>query len=533
MTRLRDFGTLFDVLEERGSHTVVHLSRPFDIAPDGGNTYDIPALAGLVRDAAGWLAGAGARPGDRVAIVKENHWDYALLACAAARIGAVPAVLGNHLPAQTLTVLLRRLDAALLVTTRRTLDAVRNGGGDLTALARRTLCVDGPAPGTLSLDDVRGCKPPPPARRGDHDPLAIMHTSGTTGIPKLVVHSTFTMIHRIVGFETQRWPIPAYLRSDSVACASWFCHGRSTYGWTASVFWMQPREVLILADADPLVAEPFLRAHPPTTLEALPATLVRWLPLCAGSDNVFRNVRLYITTWDAIHPPAARSFLAASGRRLPLMLQVWGQTEAGPFTIRLLTRRALAKSGDRHPTTRNLGRPVPFRTRLRVVDPDNCRPVSAGHPGLVMARTKALGLGYIGEDERWAARVAGGWFSTGDIGVRTRAGSLRLLDREVDRIPGMSCVEIEDVLDDRLPDVLECVVLGSPGRLPLPVVVTADGSLDKSAWQAAVGDMPALDEPAALTWEQVPRTGTGKVRRTQLRELVGYGTATFGSGRWA
>lgn len=533
MKRMRDFGTLFDVLAERRSHTLVRLSRPFDTAPDGGVSYDIPQLADLVRDAAGWLAAVGTRPGDRVAIVKENHWDYALLAIASARIGAVPAVLGNHLPPETLEILLRRLGAAVLVTTGRTLNAARNGGSDLAALAGRTLCLDGPAPGALCLDDVRGSEPPPPHRRGDHEPLAVMHTSGTTGIPKLVVHSNYTMIRRIVGFETRRWPVPAYWHGDSVACASWFCHGRSTFGWTASVLWSQPREVLIVADDDPLLAEPFLRNHPPTTLEALPATFVRWLSLTAGADNVFRNIRLYVTTWDAVHPPAARAFLAASRRRHPLMLQVWGQSEAGPFTFRLLTRRALAKTGERHPTTRNLGRPVPIRTGLRVVDLETFSPVARGKPGLVMARTKARGLGYVGEEERWAARLDGAWFNTGDVGIRTRTGSLLLLDREVDVVPGMSCVEIEDVLDDRLPEVLECVVLGTPGRLPLPVLITGDGTLDKAAWQVAVRDLPPLGEPAVLTWDQVPRTGTGKVRRMELRELVGYGTDTFGSGRWA
>ena len=41
-----------------------------------------------------------------------------------------------------------------------------------------------------------------------------------------------------------------------------------------------------------------------------------------------------------------------------------------------------------------------------------------------------------------------------------------------------------------------------------------------------------LEEPVVLTWDQVPRTGTGKVRRMELRELVGYPTETFGTGRW-
>lgn len=167
-----------------------------------------------------------------------------------------------------------------------------------------------------------------------------------------------------------------------------------------------------------------------------------------------------------------------------------------------------------------------------MVDPETFRPVPAGQPGVVMALTKARCLGYVGEQERWEAKARGLWFNTGDIGIRTRTGNLLFLDREVDVIPGMSCVELEDVIDDRLPDVLECVVLARRGRPPLPVVVTSDGRLDSAAWQAATRDLPPLDEPVTMTWGQVPRTVTGKVRRLELRERLLNGADIYGSGRW-
>ena len=72
-----------------------------DIAPDAGTDHDVPALAELVRVASGWWWEAGARPGSRVAILKDDHWDIDLLACAAVRAGAVPAKLSGRLPAET------------------------------------------------------------------------------------------------------------------------------------------------------------------------------------------------------------------------------------------------------------------------------------------------------------------------------------------------------------------------------------------------------------------------------------------------
>ncbi len=175
---------------------------------------------------------------------------------------------------------------------------------------------------------------------------------------------------------------------------------------------------------------------------------------------------------------------------------------------------------------------MPVKTRLRVVDPDSFRPLPRGQAGLVLAKTAACALGYIGEEDRWSAKRLGTWWNTGDIGARNRDGSIELLDREVDRTPQLSCLRTEDALQARLPGALECVVLAEPGRDPLPVVVTADGLLEQASWKEAVRDLPPLREPLTLTWDQVPRTGTGKVRRRELLHRLTGRTDTYGSGRW-
>jgi acyl-coenzyme A synthetase/AMP-(fatty) acid ligase len=151
---------------------------------------------------------------------------------------------------------------------------------------------------------------------------------------------------------------------------------------------------------------------------------------------------------------------------------------------------------------------------------------------MVVAWTRGHCVDYVDEHERWDNKVDGWWFNTGDLGIKTRSGKILLLDREVDVIPEMSCLEIEDVVDERLPEVLECVILGTPGLCPLPVVVTRDGRLDQQAWNTAVRDLPSLAEPVVRTWDEIPRTATGKVRRLALRaQLEGVG-APYGTGQW-
>ncbi|WP_343243367.1 AMP-binding protein [Streptomyces sp. SID8499] len=524
-----DMGVLFDECAAHATGTAVHLDRPFDIAPQAGTDWTVPQLALLVRETAGQLAAAGVRRGDRVAIVKDNHWDYDLLACAAVRLGAVPAQLSAGLTGDALATLLTRLSPALLVTSAHILERARGEGPDPAALATATLVLDEDVPGTLGPDDVRGHTPPAPIRRADDEPLVINHTSGTTGVPKLVTHSTRTIIRKLARFECVRYPRIGVRRDDTLLNASSFAHGR-TFCWTASTLCLAPAHLVVVTTQDPDLADPVLRAHPPTVVEALPASYVRFRPLTERLDNPFRDVRLFVSTYDAMHPPTIRAYLAASRRRSPLWMQGWGQTETGPLTFRFHRRGPGGTLPG--PGTRNLGRPIPVKTRLRVVDPDTFRPLPRGRAGLVLARTHARALEYVGEEDRWSAKQHGGWWNTGDIGVRNRDGSVELLDREVDHSPRLSCLHAEDLLEQRLPQALECIVLTGAGGAPLPVVVTADGRLDLTDWRAAVRGLPPLADPVALRWEQVPRTGTGKVRRTPLlRQLTGT-AGTSGTGRW-
>lgn len=523
--------TIFDDAVASGAKTVVHLDRPLDIAPDGPLAYGVAELAAIVGDAAAALKAAGAGPGDHVAIVKHNHWDSDLLAFAAVRIGAVPAKIRADLSPDAIAVLLGRLRPAVTVTTTATLAAATAAGIDLVALSRRTLAIDGAAPGAVALDDLRGEPVPSPVDRSDDEPLIICPTSGTTGVPKLAVHTVGTIIRALAQFEAQKLPFFGCQPEDVVATASAFSHGR-TFCWSTVAMTMAPREIVIISDHDPARAEPLLRAHRPTIMEGIPATFVRWTPMATAAGNPFEDVHLYVSTYDAIHPPAVRAFLTASRRKRVVFMHGWGETETGPLTFRFFTRKALEARGGLHPTTRDQGMPTPIKTRLKVVDPQTFEKLPRGRPGVLMTRTKALCHGYVGEQERFDEKLSGGWFNTGDVGIITRKGNVIFVDREVDEIPGLSCVEVEDVIDDRLDEVLECIVLGTPGQLPVPVVVTAAGALDEAAWAAATKDLPKLAAPVVRTWDEIPRTGTGKVRRLALRALLEEVAATHGSGRW-
>jgi hypothetical protein len=97
-----------------------------------------------------------------------------------------------------------------------------------------------------------------------------------------------------------------------------------------------------------------------------------------------------------------------------------------------------------------------------------------------------------------------------------------VLDRVADRIEGVdSCLEIEDVLMDRIPGAEEVVVVPDGHGRPVPVVCMRDGApLDPEAWKAASAGLEGLSEPFVVTAGQLRRTATVKPRRYLLTEMI-------------
>ncbi len=511
-----------------------HLDRPFDIAPDGGITYSARDLANLVRTTSAALYAAGLRPGNRLAIIKENHFDVVLLAAAAARIGALPAMISSTIEPESLRKMMDRLKPSVLVAAPAVLLAAAEVGCDLTEPGVVVIATGrGPQiTGSSTFEDFRGAEIPPASPRPSHEPMISTHTSGTTGVPKLVVHSADTLLGVLGKLETLRIPFLSTRRDDVIASSIAFVHGRAIT-WAMAQLVLPPAKVVIISDSSPHNAIASLSLNPPTTLEACPNIFQRWEGLTATHPHLFAGVRAYINTFDAIHPSTVRKFQEASRRRAVVWGQVWGQSEVGPVSMGIYTRGMIRRAcGGNRAVTNTVGWPIPLVTRVRVFDPQIRRPVRRGKAGLVTVKTKGRCLAYIGEDDRYTEKVWDGWWNTGDIGLQSRLGRIRIIDREVDIIPGMSGIELESLLLERLDSATEVIVLGVPGRDPLPVISTADGALGQEAWKKATEHLPPLSDPVLIDWEDFPRTGTWKVRRYTLRERLLSTTDTFGTGRW-
>lgn len=532
-TRPAAIATILDSAAERHPDRPVLNDRPPDVDPTRSPAMTYASWAAFVHEASGWLKAAGVEPWDRVAIMKGNHSDIIVLSCAAARIGAIPAHLAWTHPPQVAQTLLSRLDRPVLVTDRARLESCALDDDMLSALTKRTIVVDGdpedanggPA---VALASLRGAGVPAARPRRDDEPMVITHTSGTTGVPKLVAHSANT-IGAISRFEARGLPVVSLHGYDRVAFCDPYFHVRLVTG-LVGVAKVCPKLVL-MSDPEPSAAREMLVRHRPTIVETVPNAFLHWEPLVEDAAEPFRDVRLFFNTYDAIHARTVRRFLEASRRRFPVWIQAWGQSESGPVTMGIYTRRSVRR-GRRVPITQEVGWPVSLGTRVRAVHPETLKPLPRGAEGIIEVRRDPC-LDYVGERERYLSKRRDGWWNMGDMGRVRRSGGVRLVDREVDRIPGASGIELEDVLLDRLPQLTEAIVLPVDGGLPVPVVSTSRGEpLDEAAWEDATADLPPLAEPVTIPWDEFPRTATWKVQRPKLRDRVVPGTEAVGSGRW-
>lgn len=509
------------------------VDRASDVDPDGPLERTYAEWAALVDELAGALYAMGVREWDRVAVVKRNHPDICLLASAAARIGAVPALISdNHTP-DTTAVLLERLERPYLVTDQEALESMGITSGTVARLTERTACVDGVPDGRPDLLDfaaLRGAPVPARRLRAYDEPMVITHTSGTTGIPKLVLHSAGSL-YSLGLVEAERWPVFGLRADDTVAFCQPYSHQRVVTG-LLPLTTVGPKLLMLSDPRDPGLRALLVR-HAPTLVETLPNAFLAWEDLARDPARPFRRVRVFVNSFDAIHTRTIRTFLAATDRRFPVWVQSWSQTEAGAVAIRPYTRRSVRRRGHRPPPTQVLGWPVPGFGRLRAVDPATGRTLPPGEVGLIQFAAPGRCLTYVGERDRHDRKREGDWWSLGDMAVLNRWGVVRLIDREVDRIPGASALEIEDVLLDRLPDTTEVVVLSVRGGLPQPVYSTRDDvPVAPERWRNATAGLPELAEPMHIRWDEFPRTATWKVRRTLLREGLLAGTSGFGLSRW-
>ena len=503
-------GRMLERAAARHPTNTVVLDHDLDIAPEIGRRVSVPRLADLVDDFASRLWAAGVRPGERVVVHKSDGFDITLLALAAARIGAVPVLLSPQLAGDTVYALVRRAERPHLVTDGDTLAAVP---AEVFDDAATVLLTSGGHAGAVELRGLAGTPRVAPVDNPPDHPTLITHTSGTTGVPKLAVHTGRTLQARYrPQYAVTRPLLP---RRETIAIHVSFVHSRLFTALAIALY--RGFRIVVMADSDTeRVADLFAQVRP-GVLEAHPNSFMAWEDLADDPRGPLANVTLFSSTFDAIHPRTVHRLLHASRRRLVLWGQLYGQSEIGPSVVRGYSRRRSPRADGRC-----VGMPFPGMTGVRVVSRDG-RPPSKDNPGYVEIRSDGRVITYLGEQDRFDAQLTDGWWRMGDVGYRTRWGCLHLLDREVDVIDGFgSTLATEDALFTRLPELAEVIIIPGVDGRAVPVVCTKnDVPLDRAGWRRATTGLPPMADPVHLRHDELPQTATAKVRRLELARWLG------------
>lgn len=453
------------------------------------------------------LWAAGVRHRATVAIVKANHFDIQALACAATRIGAVPALLSVKMEPDELLTCLGRLQLPTLLVDAAGIARLAAYAEALPALTDRTFALHAPGASWAPVLDAES--PHTAVGCSTDGPVIITHSSGTTAVPKLVAQSADSLYgHAMPQIMVARG---LDVNGLSAKCLS-FVHARVSSGLVAHLTVGVPFLAMVSPELDDVERQ--LVEHRPQSLETHPNLFLRWEPLAERASRPFGSIERYITGFDAVHPRTVRALLTGSDQPDPVCFQAYGQTETGPVTM-LAVRRADLDRLD-GAGSRDVGKPFAGITDVRVVDSAG-RALSPGTAGLVEARTPGRGLSILG---RPPLPGPDEWWRTGDIGSITEDGSLELLDRVVDRADGVpSLLRIEDQLLGALPQLVEVVLTADADGVLLATVCTADDlPLDRELWAKAaeMTGLPTGTPVVQRRWDELPMTGSWKVRRHRI-----------------
>ncbi|WP_149262614.1 AMP-binding protein [Actinomadura sp. K4S16] len=520
-------GTFLDDLRR---HTRAHPGKTALVARRVGGETRALTYAELTRLAdrcAGALAELGVRPGDTVAVQLTNGWEITVLALGCLRAGARICPLLPIYRRRELEVMLDLTDARVLIT-----EAVHGGeelgelgvrlAGELPSLEHVAVS-GGPKPaGALDLhahffdtpwektraDDLDG------REREPDEPFLVLFTSGTTGEPKGVLHSQNTLYAAIRG-EAEVFALDG---SDVITMVAWNTHYTGFVRGMLMPLSLGATSVFQDSQDGPPTLE-MLASYGVTYAYAPPHYLRSLVDAQRAAPRDLGMLRAVISGSAPIPPKLVEEVKEVLGLRLH---SLWGMSENGAVTVsRPDDPEDWAVHSDGSPMA---------DMELRIDPIEGQRDGS----GVLWVRGPTQCLGYVRRPELYQALLDDeGWFNTDDLARDDGRGGIRITGRAKDTVMRNGLFVPDTELEAALcrhPGVGEASVIGIPVRqgadqVICAVVVPAAGeppvTLEELRATLKEAEMTPIYWPERLELvDELPKTVTGKVQKTTLRERL-------------
>jgi acyl-CoA synthetase (AMP-forming)/AMP-acid ligase II len=498
----------FGVLAHHASRTP---GKAITIFEGAAITYEEMAIRASAL--AGGLAERGVGRGDVVGLLSYNCPEFLETLFAANHLGAIAMPINWRLAAPEVRYILEHSDARALVCDDPLVDLANEATAGMERALVRACISPGRHHGWASLDDVRvTARAASPVPVSGDDVHRLMYTSGTTGHPKGVM-----ITHANLAWKNFAHIVELGFTSADIglACGPLYHVGALDLTTTSLIAVGATTIIHRVFDAE-RVADEIERSRV-TTVWLAPAMVNAIMALPDIDDRDFSSVRLVINGGEKMPIPLIerlqRAFPAA------WFADAYGLTETVSGDTFLDRDSILRKLG-------SVGRPCLF-VELDIWDEaGNSQP--AGVPGEIVMRGPKVFKGYWRDPAATAAAFAGGWFHTGDIGMRDDDGYLYIVDRLKDMIvsggENIASSEVERVLYEH-DSVLEAAVVGRAddrwGEVPVAFVVlrprattTAEELVEHCRRHLARFKVPK----EVRFVDALPRNPSGKVLKRELRE---------------
>lgn len=457
---------------------------------------------------------AGLQPGDRIAVLAGNSYEFARVVLAASISGIVPACVNTQLGAEDMTSVLHDLQPAAVVGHRAHLDRHRDSinaaaiTGPVWQIEPEELAPDSPAgaalPPGLSSDE------PPTFGLTADDPCLILYTSGSTGRPKAVLHSHHGLVMNAWSIVTSWGFTPA----DRVMVGLPMYHV-SMWNTTFIPSLLVGSTAVII---DRISVDTFF-----TKLHESRATVALGLPY------MLRTMVEQSRTSPLGVPPLRIALYGMAGMPDQLadeirnelgiaMASGFGQTESGGNTLVLADQHHDTKCG-------SLGRPVPNAHVELMDESGNLIEPRSNTVGELVYRGPSMCLGYF--DARSSVdEIAAPWLHSGDLAREDEDGFFWFQGRLRDVIKSggenVYAAKVEQVIAS-LPGVLEVAVVGRPGERwgeEVWAYVVRDETADvdeDDVRQVARQQLAPFEVPKSVVFlDQLPKSASGKIVKRRL-----------------